>query len=125
MTKPKLLKHGKFEYRGDGLTVAGHKRALSDDIKRALPVKTDKKGRSGPAKVEKHPKSWWEAQVRLYGLKCDKWTIGNLQAVLEAAFQSEELEVPSELKRLEKQFNKIYLHWDHLEEMSSEDSDDA
>jgi len=127
MTKRELLKYRKFECRGDGLMVAGHKRALSDDIKRALPGNTDNKGprtQKASGKVEKHPKSWWEAQVRLYGLKCDKWTIGNLQAVLEAAVQCGALEVPSELKRLENQLNKIYLHRDNLEEMSSEDSDD-
>jgi hypothetical protein len=127
MTRPEVLKEGKFECAGQGLMVAGHKRVSVAEIKRTLSskiVKTTSKKKTAE-KVERQPKSWWEAQVRLYGLTCDKWTIGNMQAVLDVAIQTRTLEVPHDVKALEKKLNKMYENWDNIEEMSSDDDDDS
>jgi hypothetical protein len=127
MPRPEVLTEGKFECAGQGLMVAGHKRASVAEIKRTLPgkiTKTTSKNKTGE-KVEKQPKAWWEAQVRLYGLKCDKWTIGNMQAVLDVAIQTRTLEVPHYIRTLEKKLNKVYQNWDNIEEISSDDGDDS
>lgn len=127
MARPEVLKEGKFECAGQGLMVAGHKRASVAEIKRTLSgkiVKTTSKKKTAE-KVEKQPKSWWEAQVRLYGLNCDKWTIGNMQAILDVAVQTRTLQVPHDVQALEKKLSKMYENWDNIEEMSSDDGDDS
>jgi len=57
--------------------------------------------------LDKRSKSWWEAQVRLYGLKCSKWTIDGMKEVLKVALQKG-LEVPDDLSRMEKRLNEEY-----------------
>jgi hypothetical protein len=127
MTAPPVLKHGKFECSDSGLTVAGHKRAPLADITHALSGRVEKRTikKKATEKVEKQPKSWWEAQVRLYGLECNKWTIGHMQAVLQTAVESGYLEVPEDLKKVEKMLNKIRVHWNNLDEMPIDDHDDG
>jgi hypothetical protein len=127
MAQPEVLKEGKFECAGQGLMVAGHKRAIVAEIKRALSgkiVKTTSQKKTAE-KVEKRAKSWWEAQVRLYGLKCDKWTIGNMQAVLEAAIQTGTLKVPQDVQAMEKRLNEMYSKRDNNEKMWTDDDDDG
>ena len=77
MSHASSLKHGKLECSGSGFTFASHQRAspstLAFDL--GLQPRLTPSGRiSKKQDRPKHPKSWWEAQVRLYGLKCTKWT---------------------------------------------------
>lgn len=107
---PPPLVHGKFECVGDGLTVSGHKRASQTGLEFALGIQ--KLGRilpNGREKiiVEKYPKTWWEAQVRLYGLKCTKWTIDGMKKVLFEAVK-DGIEPSAEIKALEERLNKEY-----------------
>ena len=103
------LTHDKFECTGTGLTFSGHNRASPISIEYALGIRT--LGRilpGGGEKIiqEKHRKSWWEAQVRLYGLKCSKWTINGMKEVLMKVVDG--LEVPAELQDLEARLNREY-----------------
>ena len=107
---PPPLVHGKFECVGDGLTVSGHKRVSQTGLEFALGIQ--KLGRilpNGREKiiVEKYPKAWWEAQVRLYGLKCTKWTVDGMKKVLFEAVK-DGIEPTAEIKALEERLNKEY-----------------
>src|SRR5271165_6397672 len=79
---PPPLVHAKFECVGDGLTVSGHKRVSQTELELALGIQKPSPNGREKIIVEKRPKSWWEAQVRLYGLKCSKWTIDSMKKVL-------------------------------------------
>jgi hypothetical protein len=89
----------KFEYTDDGLTFSGHTRATPPELELALcsTVTSNVPGRGG----ENHTKSWWEAQIRLYGLKCSKWTIDEMKKVLHNAVK-EGIEISPEIDALEK-----------------------
>src|SRR5271155_3229593 len=104
------LKYGKLECSGDGFPFSPHRRADLSTI--ALELGND--NRPPPASriskkqtTTKRPKSWWEAQVRLYGLQCSKWTIDGMKAVLTTALQNG-LEVPEDLKTREQELNEEY-----------------
>jgi hypothetical protein len=101
MAPPTPIIYKKFECAGDGLTVSGHRRVSPDDLKSALGLIQD-------GSTEKHPKSWWEAQVRLYGLKCNRWTIDGMKKVLLDAVNST-IEVPAEINALEERLNNEYV----------------
>jgi hypothetical protein len=110
MSHAPSLKHGKLECSGSGFTFCSHHREDSSSIAMevGLQPRLTPSGRiSKRQTVDKRPKSWWEAQVRLYGLKCSDWTINGMRAVLTAALQ-EGLEVPDDLSRLETNFNEEY-----------------
>jgi hypothetical protein len=107
---PSALKFEKFECRGKGLLFAGNQRESPTGLKFALGILT--LGRilpGGGEKIikEKYPKTWWEAQVRLYGLKCSKWTVENMKQVLCHAVEAG-IEVSEEVKELEERLNKEY-----------------
>jgi hypothetical protein len=108
MTAPYPVVYKKFECAGNGLTVSGHRRASLNTLKSALGLETNGQIlKDGKKKVEKRPKSWWEAQVRLYGLKCTKWTIDRMKKVLMEAVRSE-IEVSVDVKVLEERLNNEY-----------------
>ena len=107
---PPPLKYGKFECSSDGLTFSSHRRADPSTIalelsneSRPIPAGRISKKQTTP----KHPKSWWEAQVRLYGLQCSKWTIDGMKAILTTALQNG-LQVPEDLKSQEHELKKEY-----------------
>jgi len=107
---PPALKYQKFECRGKGLIFAGNERVSPISLKFALGIET--LGRilpGGGEKIikEKYPKAWWEAQIRLYGLKCSKWTVENMKQVLLGAVEAG-FEVSDEMKELEERLNKEY-----------------
>src|SRR5271154_6391847 len=104
---PPPLVHAKFECVGDGLTVSGHKRVSQTELELALGIQKPSPNGREKIIVEKRPKSWWEAQVRLYGLKCSKWTIDSMKKVLLEAV-NEGIEVSAEIKALEEKLNNEY-----------------
>ena len=104
------LKYGKLDCSSAGFTFSSHHRANPSDIAVELGIKPrlTPSGRvSKKQVVHKQPKSWWEAQVRLYGLKCSKWTVEGMKQVLSNAFQKG-LAVPEDLSRMEKNLIKEY-----------------
>ena len=92
---PPPIVYQKFECAGDGLSVFGHYRASPADITLALEPEF------------KEPRSWWEAQIRLYGLKCSKWTIDGMKKVFSQALESG-LQVSGDMDALEKKLNEEY-----------------
>ena len=110
MTQPSPLKDQTFEYNGKGLTFNGHHRESPTSLEFALGIRTLGRILPGGGKkiiAEKHPKSWWEAQVRLYGLKCSKWTVENMKRVLSDSVK-EGIEVSLKIKEVEKRLSKEY-----------------
>jgi hypothetical protein len=102
---PSPLKYGKLECTGNGLTYLSHPREPPSTIAAALGLS------STDHPVTKHRKSWWEAQVRLYDLKCTKWTINGMKEVLMTAIH-DGLQVPAEMKTVEEELTLKYLSMD-------------
>lgn len=110
MTHLSSVKHRNFEFNGKCLTFSQHHRATPTSLEFALGIQTLGRILPGGRKkiiVEKHPKSWWEAQVCLYGLKCHKWTVENMKSVLFAAVK-EGIEVTPEIEEVEERLKKEY-----------------
>ena len=103
-SKTKPVRYKELECIGDGFTFAGHRRADSKTIAEAL--------EGTPSALEKVPlkrrKSWWGAQVRLYGLKGKDWTLDVCKAVLREALARGPLRVPTALIDAEERMNKEY-----------------
>src|SRR5436190_829404 len=104
---PPPLKHGKFECMGNGLTYLSHPRESPATITAALGRTVTDPSRVSKKPVARYRKSWWEAQVRLYDLKCTKWTIEGMKEVLTKAI-CDGLQVPPELKTVEEKLNQKY-----------------
>jgi hypothetical protein len=96
--KVKPIRYKEFECIGDGFTFANHHRADPKTITEAL--------QGTPHALErvrgKRRKSWWGAQVRLYGLKGKDWSIEASKAVLREALARGPLRVPEE--RMNKEY---------------------
>ena len=117
--KPKcqFLKYREFEYRGKGLTFSSHPRATQLEIMTALVEKYRATVDGRITKLSQgddtYSKTWWEAQVRLYGLKCSDWTEEGMMKTLMDAITSK-FKPPSEFGTVEKQLNHDYecIDWD-------------
>ena len=115
--KSQFLKYRGFECRGNGLTFSSQPRATQLEIMAALVEKhrTTVDGRiTKPSQGdETYSKTWWEAQVRLYGLKCSDWTEEGMAKTLMDAITTK-FTPPSELATVEKQLNHDYecIDWD-------------
>src|SRR5208282_5917553 len=115
--KSQFLKYRKLECRGNGLTFSSQPRATQLEIMTALVEKhrTTVDGRiTKPSQGdETYSKTWWEAQVRLYGLKCSDWTEEGMAKTLMDAITTK-FTPPSELATVEKQLNHDYecIDWD-------------
>lgn len=110
MSRAPPLKHGKLECYGNGLTFASHLRVSPSTlaVQTGLQPKLTPSGRiSKNQTLEKRPKSWWEAQVRLYGLKCSKWTVEGCKEVLKTALEKG-LTVSADLQRVEERLDREY-----------------
>jgi hypothetical protein len=98
-----------FEYDGAQLIFCGHKRVSSRDLVFELGIKAlDRMDPDGVESEYEHPKSWWEAQVRLYGLNCTNWTIDGMYKVLGKASNAGGIEVSAEITELEIRMAKEY-----------------
>jgi hypothetical protein len=108
------LKYGKLECYGTGFTFSTHRCESPSALALELGLKPHLTplGRISKRKHDppKRSRSWWEAQVRLYGLKCSKWTIDRMKEVLRVALQKG-LEVPDDLRRMEQNSMKNILHF--------------
>jgi hypothetical protein len=114
MTHAPPLKHDKFECTASGFTFASYARAIPSHIATCLgiqPLLTSSGRIRKNQNIPKHTKPWWEAQVRLYGLKCSKWTVEGMKQVLAAAIKKD-LEVPADLKRMEEKLMGDYIKLD-------------
>jgi hypothetical protein len=122
------LKHGKLECAGLGFTFGGHHRQSPSDLamELGLGVRLTPSGRISKRayKPPKRSKSWWEAQVRLYGLKCSKWTVEGMKQVLMVALQKG-LIVPDDLARMEQKLEHEYLAADAEFQKRADDARDA
>lgn len=105
---PTPLKYGKLECTDNGLTYLSHPREPPATIAAALGLSSTDRPKTS---VAKYRKSWWEAQVRLYDLKCTKWTIDGMKEVLTKAIH-DGLQVPAELKAVEEKLILKYLSLD-------------
>jgi hypothetical protein len=103
--KAKPVRYKELECTGDGLTFAKHCRADPKTITEAL--------QGTPYALERVPakrrKSWWGAQVRLYGLKGKDWSVDACKAVLREALAKGPLSVPPALVDAEERLNKEYF----------------
>ena len=90
--KSQLLKYREFECRGKGLTFSSHPRATQLEIMAALVEKyratVDGRITKPSQGDDTYSKTWWEAQVRLYGLKCSDWTEEGMMKTLMDAITS-------------------------------------
>ena len=115
--KSQLLKYHEFECQGKGLTFSSQPRATQLETLTALVEKhrTTKDGRiTKPSQGdETRPGTWWEAQVRLYGLKCSDWTEEGMVKTLMDAITTK-FAPPAELATIERQLNHDYecIDWD-------------
>src|SRR5438552_1387626 len=105
------LKYGKLECAGNRLTYLSHPRESPATITAALGLDSKDRSSISKTRVTKYRKSWWEAQVRLYDLKCTKWTIDGMKEVLTKAIR-DGLQVPAELKAVEEKLIREYLKMD-------------
>jgi len=100
----------KFAYDGEELICLGHRRATAFGLEIDLGLRGTP-GASNPY-IQKHPKTWWEAQIRLHGLECDKWTVQNMKKILTEAVddveEDEEIPLPIELVLLEAKLKREY-----------------
>jgi hypothetical protein len=103
--KPRPIRYKELECNGDGFTFANHSRADSKTIAKAL--------QGMPPVLEQlsknRRKSWWGAQVRLYGLKGKDWSIDVCRAVLREALDKGTLKVPPALVDTEERMKKEYF----------------
>jgi hypothetical protein len=104
------LKYKKFEYDSEGLTVSGYERSSEDELENELAI-AEAKAQGKVVFLSQRRRDWWEAQVRLYGLKCSKWTIDGMKSVLSDALD-EGIEVSAEIKALEERLAKEYSTMD-------------
>ena len=106
MNQPPALKHGKLTCSSSGLTFSGYRRSSPHGISLALGYTThNPKSRIAKRqRIPTHPKCWWEAQVRLYGLdsRCSKWTIEGMKQTLIDAIERGPLKVPEDLIAMEE-----------------------
>lgn len=115
--KSQFLKYREFECRGKGLTFSSHPRATQLEIMSALVEKlrpnVDGCITKSSRGDETYSKTWWEAQVRLYGLKCSDWTESGMMKTLMDAIITK-FKPPAELVTMEKQMNHDYecTDWD-------------
>jgi hypothetical protein len=113
MTQAPPVKHGKLDCDNHGFSFSSHRRespgALALDLGLAQPRTPSGRISKRKHTPQKRSKGWWEAQVRLYGLKCSKWTIEGMKDVIKAALQREiNLEPPAELVKAEQRMKKEY-----------------
>jgi hypothetical protein len=101
-------KYEDLDFTSSGLAFASHSRASPETIAIELglqprPPLLTPSGRISKKKpiASKYPKSWWEAQARLYGLECWKWTMEEIKRVLVTALRNG-LRVPKELTDVEE-----------------------
>ena len=125
MSEPRPLKYGEFECKGKGLIYASYARATPAQLLAAL-VESSPSVKNGISKTttkhEEHSKEWWEAQVRLYGFKCSKWTIKGMKNVFMEKIVST-LKTDAELKGIENQLNQDYMRIDKKENPKSASSE--
>jgi hypothetical protein len=108
-----FLKYREFECRGKGLTFSSQPRATPVEMICALAGK-HRPTTDGPSSSEDtYSNTWWEAQVRLYGLECSDWTEDGMARVLMDAITAS-FQPPSDLLAVEKQLNHDYefMDWD-------------
>ena len=115
--KSQCLKYREFECQGKGLTFSSHPRATQLEIMTALVEKhrptVDGRITKSSQGNETYSKTWWEAQVHLYGLKCSDWTEDGMMKTLMDAIITK-FKPPSDLATVEKQLNHDYecTDWD-------------
>jgi hypothetical protein len=71
----------------------------------ASPPNTDAK----PPTRQKRLRGGWEAQIHLYGLKCEIWTLVEMKSTLRTALQSDALQVDDNLSRVEQTCNEKWF----------------
>ena len=110
-----ILKRDTLECRGKGPTFSSDLMATPAEIITALgQTHHTASGRiSKSTKRQKgYPKSWWEAQVRLYAVECKDWTIdGMKKALMDKAVAS--FQPPAELIAVEKGLNHDHQSMDN------------
>lgn len=100
-------RQGKFAYSRNGLTYDSHPRAPASEIVLA----TSGHKRISKAKRRKYRRSWWEAQVRLYGIKCTTMTMDGMRDALKTAVRAG-LEVSGKIREMEEKMGKEYIIWE-------------
>jgi len=77
---PLPVRQNKFEYGDMGFKYLSYTQATPNEIRTAL----DRPLTSRIAKINKrkYPRNWWEAQVRLYGIQCPKYTVEEMKGIL-------------------------------------------
>jgi len=83
-----LVRQSKFEYGDRGIQCLSYTRASPDEIRAALRLNKNVRTltpRIAKANKRKYPRNWWEAQVRLYGIHCPKYTVDEMKGLLTRA----------------------------------------
>jgi hypothetical protein len=96
------LKYDRFECSGTGFSFLTHDRASPSVIAVELGLKG--------LPSQKRIRSWWEAQVRLYGLDCSTWTLEEMKEVLKTKLQSGDLRVNDALATMEQVYIEKYVN---------------
>jgi hypothetical protein len=82
---PPLVRQSKVEYGDRGIQCLSYTRASPDEIHAALRLNENVlplTPRIAKANKRKYPRNWWEAQVRLYGIQCPKYTVDEMKGLL-------------------------------------------
>ena len=107
----KPLKYKNLTYFVNGFTWSQHTRADTATVVNALKI-SDAPETAGisKSKAAQMKKTWWEAQVRLYGLQCTDFSENGCREVLVKALARGPLEVRKDIKdaevRLKMEYNK-------------------
>ena len=110
MQNAPALQHGEFTCSGDGLKMDSYPRASPIELRIQTgrsPVLTPKGHISKKQRVEKHPLSWWIAQLHFYSLDHTKPSLPKSKRVFKKALEAE-LSVPKNILALEERLDKEY-----------------
>src|SRR5277367_1212275 len=108
MMSPPPVKQGKFEYGNDGLKYLHHTRATPSEIQSAVGLKNERPITTHITNLikRKYPRDWWEAQIKLYGIKCSKFNIEDMKEILSRELSR--LVVSPKVQQMEESLGKEY-----------------
>jgi hypothetical protein len=108
MKSPPPVKRGKFEYDKDGLKYLHRTCAPPYEIESVVGLKNERPiGRHVAKHIKsKYPRDWWEAQIKLYGIKCSQFNIEAMKEILSRELGG--LAVSPKVQQMEDSMAKEY-----------------
>jgi len=108
MMSPPPVKHGEFEYGNDGLKYLHRTRATPHEIQSAVTLRNERPITPHITNLmkRKYPREWWEAQIKLYGMKGSYFSIDDMKEILSRKLTG--MTVSPEIQHMEQSMAKEY-----------------